>query len=43
MLTIDHFKRPFIDAILESIKVVDELFDQDFNEHQISNTNTCNV
>lgn len=43
MLTVDHFKRPFIDDILESIKVVDELFDQDFNEHTILNSNICKV
>ncbi|XP_022181880.1 serine/threonine-protein kinase 16 isoform X1 [Myzus persicae] len=43
MLTVDHFKRPFIDDVLESVKVVDELFDQDFNEHTILNSNICNV
>lgn len=38
MLTVDHSNRPFIDAVLESIKVVDESLDQDFSEHQILNT-----
>nr|BAH72283.1 ACYPI000353 [Acyrthosiphon pisum] len=43
ILTVDHSKRPFIDDILESVKVVDELFDQDFNEHTILKSNICNV
>ncbi|VVC33716.1 Hypothetical protein CINCED_3A004379 [Cinara cedri] len=34
MLTTDHFKRPFIDTVLESIKVVNDSIDQDFNGHQ---------
>lgn len=32
MLTVDHFERPFIDTVLESIKVIDESTDQDFND-----------
>jgi len=40
MLTVDHFKRPFIDDILESVK--DE-FDQDINEHNILYSNNCIV
>lgn len=43
MLTVDHFQRPFIDAVLTSIKEVDESFDQDFNEHQMLNTKTYSV
>jgi len=39
MLTVDHFKRPFIDDILKSVKVIDEKFDQDFNDHTILNSN----
>lgn len=42
MLTVDHFKRPFIDDILESVKVIDE-FDQDINEHNILYSNNCIV
>jgi len=38
MLTVDHFKRPFIDTILESIKIIEESLDQDFNEDPILNT-----
>lgn len=43
MLTVDHSSRPFINTVLESIKAVDESFDQDFNEHQILNTNVYTV
>lgn len=43
MLTVDHFKRPFIDTILELIKEIDESYDQDLNEHQDSNTKVYNI
>lgn len=43
MLTVDHFKRPFINDVLDSLKVVDELFDQDFNECQTKNVKTFTV
>jgi len=43
MLTVDHFNRPFIDDILESVKVIDEIFDQDINEHNILYSNNCIV
>lgn len=43
MLTVDHSKRPFIDTVLESVKIVDESFDQDYNELQILNTNIYTV
>lgn len=39
MLITDHFKRPFIDEVLESIKVLNDSIDQDFNGCQMqSNT-----
>lgn len=43
MLTVDHFNRPFIDTVLESVKIVDESFDQDYNEHQILEKNIYTV
>lgn len=43
MLVVDHFKRPFIDAVLESIKKVDESYDQDIDEHQNSNSKVYNI
>jgi len=43
MLTVDRFKRPFIDTVLESIKVIDESLDQDFNEDPILNTKIYTV
>lgn len=43
MLTVDHFKRPFIDIVLKLIEEVDESFDQDFNEHQILNSKIYSV
>lgn len=43
MLTVDHFKRPFIDAVLESIKVINESLDQDFKEDPILNTKIYTV
>lgn len=43
MLTVDHFKRPFIDTVLTLIKEVDESFDQDFNEHQMLSTKIYSV
>lgn len=38
MLTVNHFKRPFINAVLESINEVDESFNKDFNDCQNLNT-----
>lgn len=43
MLTIDHFKRPFIDTVLESIKVIDESTDQDVNDPTVLNTKMYSV
>lgn len=43
MLTVDHFKRPFINTVLESIKVIDQSLDQDFNENPTLNTKIYNV
>jgi len=43
MLTVDHFERPFINAVLESIKETDELYDQDFNEHHDLSTKMYNI
>lgn len=43
MLTVDHFKRPFIDTVLESIKVIDESTDQDYNDHTLLNTKMYSI
>lgn len=43
MLIVNHFNRPFIDNVLDLLREVDETFDQDFNEHQISNSKIYTV
>lgn len=43
MLVMDHFKRPFIDTVLESVKELDESYDQDINEHQNLNTKVYSI
>lgn len=43
MLVVNHFKRPFIDAVLESIKKLNKSYDQDINEHQNLNTKVYSI
>lgn len=43
MLVVDHFKRPFVDAVLESIKKLDESYDQDINKHKNLNTKVSSI
>lgn len=43
MLIIDHLKRPFIDAVLESIREVNQSLEQNFNEYQNLNTQTYTI